>query len=160
VSPPDLPDLDALIARLAAGDRDALRALIEGVGPYLHATILRTVSDRIAAGVLLEESFAEIWAHAPLYDAYAGDPWTWMMTVARSRAVDRRQKRKVRGKAEPVPVESMTPAGDSALDRLDPADAQILLRVFHDGLPGGASGAADRERFAGALRRLADEQER
>ncbi len=156
MQPPPNPELQALIDRVAEGDKDALLSLIEAVGALMHGTILRMVSDPIAAGVLLEESFAEVWANAPLYDEYAGDPWTWLMTVARGRAMDWREKRRAKGKAPPLVLGAMTPAEGSRLASMEPADVRILLEVFHDGLPGGESGAADRQRFDEALLRLAD----
>ncbi len=153
---PDPSELRTLIDRMADGDRDALRALIEAVGPHLHATIARMVPEPVAAAVLLEESFGEIWSHAPVYDAYAGEPWTWMATVARSRAMEWRVARRAKGKAPPLQVEGMVPSPGSALSALDEADVDVLLRVFHDGLPGGDSGAEDRARFDQALLRLAE----
>lgn len=141
---------------MAGGDRDALLAAIEQVGPWMHGTILRMVGDRIASGVLLEESFGEIWTNAPLYDEYAGDPWTWMMTVARSRAMVWRDLRRARGKVPALDPDGLLPAEGAGMDSLDPSDARILQVVFHDGLPGGDSGAADRQRFDAALLRFAE----
>jgi DNA-directed RNA polymerase specialized sigma24 family protein len=152
--PPDNDQLIELIERLAKGDRDALLELIQGLGPWLHGTITRMVSDPIAAGVLLEESFGEIWTSAPLYDDYAGDPWTWMNTVARTRAMEWRDRRRMKAKVSPATPAA--PTEGTPLAELDPEDARILLAVFHDGLPGGDSGAADRARFDEALLRLAD----
>lgn len=153
--PPDPAELRALIDRIASGERAALLALIEQIGPWLHGAILRMVGDRIAAGVLLEESFGEIWAHAPLYDEYAGDPWTWMMTVARSRAMTWRDLRRAKAKVPALVPEDLLPREGSPVAALDADDARILQVVFHDGLPGGESGAADRQRFDDALRGFA-----
>ncbi len=152
--PPDDDTLLALLTRIGGGDKKALLELIELVGPWLHGTIHRMVSDRIAAGVLLEESFAEVWANAPLYDHYAGGPWTWLNTVARARAMDWRDKRRMKGKVPALADAAVR--DDTRLTGMDADDVAILHRVFHDGLPGGASGAADRARFDEALGRLAD----
>lgn len=151
---PSNDELQAWIDRIATGESAALLELINALGPWLHGVILRMVEDKIAAAVLLEESFAEIWTNAPLYDDYAGTPWTWMLTVARSRGMEWRDKRRVKGKVPDLP--GVAALEGSLLASLDAADAELLSRVFHDGLPGGDSGAADRGRFDQALLRYAD----
>lgn len=150
---PSNDELRVWIDAIATGDAAALKALIDAMGPWLHGVISRMVDDKIAAAVLLEESFSEIWTNAPLYDDYAGAPWTWMMTVARSRAMEWRDRRRVKGKVPPLA--DVAAADGSLLGSQDAADADVLIRVFHDGLPGGDSGAPDRALFDAALLRYA-----
>lgn len=151
----------ALIERIAAADREALVELIDATSPTLLAVLLRMVVEPIAAGVLLEECFAEVWEMAPLYDRYAGEPWTWLLTVARARGMSYRDKRRGGGKAPPIEAGGLlagTPEAD-ALMRLPEEQRFVLLEVFLDGLPGGERGSGVRDRFGGALQAFAGSRE-
>ncbi len=150
-------ELLALIERIASGDREALTELIDATAPTVLALLKRMVAEPVAAGVLLEECLTEIWEMAPLYDRYAGEPWTWILTVARARGMSYRDKRRGKGKAPPVELRGgigTNPAA-RALLRLPEEQRAVLLEVFLDGLPGGESGSASRASFAGSLHAFA-----
>ncbi len=146
-------DLLALIERIASADREALTQLIDATAPTLLALLRRMVTESVPAGVLLEECFTEVWEMAPLYDRYAGEPWTWILTVARARGMSYRDKRRGKGKAPPVESHGGfgTNQAAQALLRLPEGQRAVLVEVFLDGLPGGASGSSTRAQFAGSL---------
>lgn len=81
---------------IAQGDLDAFERFYERYGSIVFATSLRILRDRSEAEDLLEEIFWEIWARRDRYDATRSKPFSYLMTLARSRALDRLRFRKRR----------------------------------------------------------------
>jgi RNA polymerase sigma-70 factor (ECF subfamily) len=86
-----------LVRRMAAGDEAALGALHDRFAPLLHSVVLRIVGDADDAEEVLEETFWQAWRQAGRYEQGRGGISTWLVMIARSRAVDRlRSRRRVR----------------------------------------------------------------
>jgi RNA polymerase sigma factor (sigma-70 family) len=94
--------LQALLSECMRGDASALEQLYKTVAPILFASITRILRSRSIAEDVLQEVFVSIWQRAEQYDPTRGRPITWMMTIARNRAID--QLRRERDK--PVQLES------------------------------------------------------
>jgi RNA polymerase sigma-70 factor (ECF subfamily) len=95
VIPPEPQDAD-LMAAINRGEPVALERLYERHGPAVLAICLRILRDRAEAEEVLEEVFWEIWARRERYDAERSVPFTYLMTLARSRALDRLRFRRRR----------------------------------------------------------------
>lgn len=80
--------------RSAQGDRQAFAALYRATSSKLFGTILRILNDRALAADILQEVYVKIWRHAANFDASKAAPTTWMMAIARNRALDEARKRK------------------------------------------------------------------
>ncbi|MBO0886444.1 MAG: sigma-70 family RNA polymerase sigma factor [Acidimicrobiales bacterium] len=81
---------DALLtARLAAGDDDALAEVFDSLGPAVYGAALRVLGDGVAAQDVVQDVFVELWRHPGRYDAAAAPLRTFLMVMARRRAVDR-----------------------------------------------------------------------
>lgn len=81
---------DALLAaRLAAGDDEALAEAFDGLGSAVYGAALRVLGDRVAAQDVVQDVFVELWRHPGRYDAAAAPLRTYLMVMARRRAVDR-----------------------------------------------------------------------
>lgn len=88
------PDDDfALMERIARGDRAALDLLYKRYSPIVFSVCYRVTNDRGTAEDLLIDVFFELWRKADRYDASRGAPITYITTLARSRAIDRRRTR-------------------------------------------------------------------
>lgn len=81
-------DIEALIARVAIGDRSAFRALYEAVSGKLFAICLRILKDRARAEDALQETFVKVWVHSGRYRPGGARPMTWLITIARNAAID------------------------------------------------------------------------
>lgn len=85
-------DLEAeieLLRRIGAGDLPSFEELYRRFGGMLFATIFRILNQQEAAEDVLQEVFLQIWEKAPLYDPVRGKPLTWIVTLARNKAIDR-----------------------------------------------------------------------
>ena len=84
----DSDDIELLRA-VARGDERALGSLYDHYSPILFGLLLRILKDRPEAEDVLQEVFLQIWQRASSFDAERGRPFTWLVTLARSRAIDR-----------------------------------------------------------------------
>ena len=78
-----------LVAAMAAGDSDkALSAFYQQYGSIVLALLTKMLGSRAEAEEILQEVFVELWRRAPEYDSSRGSVVSWVVTVARSRALD------------------------------------------------------------------------
>lgn len=106
-----------LVRRMAAGDESALGELHDRYATLLHSVVLRVVGDPDDAEEVLEEAFWQAWRQAGRYEAGRGGISTWLVMIARSRAVDRlRSRRRFRAEERweslPEPAESVVDGDD------------------------------------------------
>ena len=83
--------LSRLIARVGAGDRDALRDVYELTSAKLFGICLRVTQDSDTAEEVLQDVYLKIWRRAASFEPARASPITWMCTVARNAAVDWRR---------------------------------------------------------------------
>jgi RNA polymerase sigma-70 factor (ECF subfamily) len=78
-----------LIHAISRGDEDALAILFDRYHSILFSIILRIVISREEAEDVLQEVFLQVWNKASDFDESRGKAFTWLATLARSRAIDR-----------------------------------------------------------------------
>jgi RNA polymerase sigma-70 factor (ECF subfamily) len=78
-----------LIRRMATGDRNAFSEFYNAYSAMAYRLIVRIVGDREDAADVLQEVFWHAWESAGSYDPARGSPEAWIITRARSRAIDR-----------------------------------------------------------------------
>lgn len=121
---------DALLAaRLAAGDDLALAEIFDGLAPAVYDGALRVLGDDAAAQDVVQDVFVELWSHPARYDPAAGTLRTYLIVLARHRALDlvrselrrvARQERSYRlapGQPAPSPSEEVVAAQAAAAVR-------------------------------------------
>ena len=79
----------SLIARMGAGDEQALGLFYDRWQGAVRAVALRIVQDATEADDVVEEVFWQAWRQAGRFDASRGGGSTWLLTIARSRSLDR-----------------------------------------------------------------------
>ena len=80
--------LAALVARMMQKEQTALAELFDCVGKRLHGFALRIVRDVGLAEEVTEDTLFQAWRDAHKFDASRGKVITWLLTIARSRALD------------------------------------------------------------------------
>lgn len=131
-----------LVRRMSAGDTQALAQFYERWSRPVHALVVQLVRDPDDADDVVEDAFYQAWRQASRYEPSRGAVSTWIVTIARSRALDRlRSRRRLR-------EEPLTPV--TLLDELTDASSPDPSA--------GAEEAEVRARVAVALRELPPEQ--
>ncbi|WP_245847235.1 sigma-70 family RNA polymerase sigma factor [Paracoccus seriniphilus] len=85
-----------MIARVAMGDRSAFDALYDVTSSKLHAVCLSVLKDRPEAEETLQDVYIKVWQNASRYASNGLSPMTWLITIARNRAIDRLRARRSR----------------------------------------------------------------
>lgn len=116
------PDTDpsdkALIDRIALGDETALRLLVSRHQARISRFILRFVGDRNLVEDLVSDTFFAAWQQAPNFENRSSVA-TWLLAIARYKALSARQRRT-------VPTEAMDDVVATALiDRAPQPDAAL-----------------------------------
>jgi len=101
-------DWAALITRVADGDQSALTTLYDSTNRLVFGLILRVVTDRSNAEEVLLDVYTQVWRQASTYDSLRGAPLAWLMTIARTRGIDRLRS----GKHEHQHKESLDAIGE------------------------------------------------
>jgi RNA polymerase sigma-70 factor, ECF subfamily len=78
-----------LLRHMAEGDEQALGTFYDRWNPMVHAVVLRILRQRDEVEDVVEEVFWQAWRQAERYEASRGAVQTWLLTIARSRALDR-----------------------------------------------------------------------
>jgi len=119
--------LTPLMARVAQGDREALRQLYDATSAKLFGVCLRILSDREESEDVLQDVYVTIWRRADRFDATRASVMTWLSTIARNRAIDRLRARGPMAYAEPVDELEIPDGADSAETLLSAADDRNKL---------------------------------
>jgi RNA polymerase sigma-70 factor (ECF subfamily) len=120
-----------LLAAVAMQDRQAFRTLYDATSAQLFGFALRILHREELAEEAVRDAFVSVWHAAPGYQAHPAPPFTWMVTIARNRALHIRQR-------------AYGAAGDGALD-IEAAD----------GLADPSSGPQDQAQLSRDARALA-----
>ncbi len=126
-------DEDAVcLEGVVRGEREALRAFYDRLSGKVLAVALRILGARSEAEEVVQDVFLEVWTRAGLFDAGRGSARTWVLSMARNRAIDRlrsrgAQARAVDGVRAEVRVEEATPL-ESVVERQARERIQAALR--------------------------------
>jgi RNA polymerase sigma-70 factor (ECF subfamily) len=78
----------ALIRRMIDGSEDAVAALYDRHSQAVFAAAIRASSDRGMAADVVQETFLVLWNQAERFDPSRGALASWLVTIARNRAID------------------------------------------------------------------------
>lgn len=85
---PVATDAHQLLKAIAKGDEHALAELYDAYAAAIHGVVLRMLGDAARAEEVLQDTFLRVWRSAADYDPAKGRPFTWMVNIARNRAID------------------------------------------------------------------------
>ena len=151
----DNDELARLLARVMRQDQAALVELYESLSGRVYAVALHITRQVASAEEVLQDTFWQIWRQAPRFDGQRGSATAWVMTMARSRALDAaRATARDPLQAHRVAVDEGAELGDDAaadpldllgavrrdsrlhacLAALDPQKRQLISLAFYRGL--------------------------
>lgn len=84
--------LHGYINRIVDQDQAALSALFKAVSARVYSTAVRITGNVQLAEEVVEDVFFQIWRQAPRFDPARGTALAWILTIARSRALDARRR--------------------------------------------------------------------
>jgi RNA polymerase sigma-70 factor (ECF subfamily) len=146
---------NALVRRMAQGDANALRQFYQRHARGIYALCLRIVGNPHDAEDVLVDVFYEYFQRISGYEESKGSPIGLLVTLARSRAIDRRRSR-MRMRAvtldDPITTSQASMVDESprpdqeaataqqgqivrqALQSLQPEYRQCIERAYYDGM--------------------------
>ena len=145
-------DYTILINRVAAGDQSALADIYDSTSSLIFGLVLRLLIDRAAAEEVLLDVYKQVWRQAARYDDKRGSPLAWIVTIARSRALDRLRafKREYQLKqsfaaeprfnSSPINPEQASAISEqrrmvrAALDALPPEQREVIELAYYSGM--------------------------
>ena len=150
---PGAPDDAQLLRQMAAGNEQALGAFYDKWHPLVHAVILRVLRSGDDVEDVVEETFWQAWRQAGRYEAARGAVQTWILTIARSRALDRVRLLN-RRREEPIEGESgeqvlqLATESDPSMDAESAERRKMVVAAMAD-LPAEQREALELGYFAG-----------
>lgn len=125
-----------LITRTAEGDQAALATLYDRTSPQVYGLVFRILGNRETAEEVTLDVYTQVWRQAHTFDDSRGTPGCWLMTLARTRAIDRfRAGLAERGKMEALDAASFFASEDPTPDQeLEGQERRKLVRKALDTL--------------------------
>jgi RNA polymerase sigma-70 factor (ECF subfamily) len=138
-----------LLGEVAKGDVAAFERLYAATRAKLYGVLLRILGRPELAEEVMQETYLKVWKMADQFDPMLASPITWMVAMARNRAIDIMRKRgevsiEEEPEAQNVPAESPAPLARremteelkrllSCLGKLDPEKQRIVLLAYYSG---------------------------
>lgn len=139
-----------LLKAIAARDEAALAQLYDLYRVILFGLLMRILNNREEAEDVLQEVFLQVWRRAADFDETRGRPFTWLVTLARSRGIDRLRtlaaRERVAAAGARDEAEAVSDAAsdafrseqrhvvNAALAQLPDEQKRLLLLAYFDGL--------------------------
>jgi len=108
------PELVWLLAAVAKGDEVAFERLYQATRSKLYGVVLRILRRADLADEVMQDTYLKVWNSAGQFNPALASPITWMLAIARNRAIDL-----VRRKSE-TSIEEEPEAMEVAADTPDP----------------------------------------
>lgn len=120
-----------LLHAVARGDEMALGTLYDRYRVILFGLLVRILNSREEAEDVLQEVMLQVWRRAADFDEQRGRPFTWLVTLARSRAIDRLRLLGARQRlADSAARNSPDEASDAVKDTLHSEQREIVQRAL------------------------------
>ncbi|MFN2515844.1 MAG: sigma-70 family RNA polymerase sigma factor [Pyrinomonadaceae bacterium] len=124
-----------LLHAIAAGDEAALARLYDGYRVILFGLLVRILNSREEAEDVLQEVFLQVWQRARDFDEKRGRPFTWLVTLTRSRAIDRLRQLGARQRLAAGAAEQQTETVSDALSDTIKSGQNAIVRQALAELP-------------------------
>lgn len=147
---PGAASAEALLGRVALGDRTAFETLYRSTSDKLFGICLRVMNERAEAEEVLQEVFTSVWRKAGQFDASKAAAMSWLGTMARNKCIDRLRALPPRATLAPleladeVPDPGASPVREAemltqsarlarCLEELEPRRRSLIREAFFGG---------------------------
>ena len=125
-----------LIQRMASKDAMALDQFYTRYNRVAFSLVLRIVGTREDAEDVLTDVFWQVWQQAPRYDSSRGKPIAWLLTIARTRAIDSlRSSQRQHNRTDELDAETNPAAGPPEPDIMVLTDTRRAVQEALQTLP-------------------------
>ncbi|MDB5048554.1 MAG: polymerase sigma-70 factor, subfamily [Fibrobacteres bacterium] len=126
----DGPDLIECMERIVRRDARALEFLYDRFSNVLFRFVLAFVKRREDAEDVLGEIFFQVWRKAETFDRDKGSVYGWLLSIARSRAIDRLRSKQFKNDRmeDPGLLDMDDLAGASSVSPLDLAERSMMMK--------------------------------
>jgi len=149
---PQEMQLQVWIGQVVRQDETAFAALYEATAGRVYGLALRITRNAELAEEVTEDAFWQVWRQAPRFDPTRGTALSWILTMARSRALDALRARDpaiatedmtsvmdAKGMSDPSPEDLLDAVQDGhrlheALEKLEAQPRQLIALAFFRGL--------------------------
>ena len=142
-------ELVGLIEAVAKGDQAAFERLYAATRAKLYGVVLRILRRQDLAEEVIQETYVKVWNSAGQFNPALSSPITWMVSIARNRAIDIVRKRgEVSIEEEPAAMEVASDTPDplerremndelrrllACVGRLEPDRQKLVLLAYYNG---------------------------
>jgi RNA polymerase sigma-70 factor, ECF subfamily len=142
----DAGDEMRLVARIRAGDQQAMSELYDRYAKVVYAVALRVLQDAAGAEDVLQDVFLQLWRNPDAFDASRGSLSAWLAVISRHRSIDRVRKRRPETDIEDCVIAAGPDLRDetertlviekvrAVLDQMNPDQRQAMELAFFQGL--------------------------
>ena len=124
----------ALMAGVAEGNENALTQLYDSTSRIVYGLVLRILGNSSSAEEVTLDVYLRVWRTARSYDSARGTVSSWLITLARSRAIDAVRSRQVRSAMFEQPLEEISDPQDRRRDpeqlSIESAQAHIISNLL------------------------------
>jgi len=112
------------VSQIVQEDESALAQLYDASSPLVYGLAQRILGDVGAAEEVTLDVYLQVWKQANRFDPVRGRVSTWLMTMARSRAID-----KLRGRAQELSqAESLEAVAETGSENPDPEQSAAVAQ--------------------------------
>lgn len=97
--------------------------------PFVFGSVARFLGDREAAAEVVQDAFVTLWRRARQFDARSGSLLTWLLAIARHRAIDRLRAEGRRPARDAIRIEALVSEGGSGAS---PAASEVPHELIAD----------------------------
>jgi RNA polymerase sigma-70 factor (ECF subfamily) len=117
-----------LLARVGKGDSQAFALLYDYSSSVLFTLAHRILTNRDEAAELLQDVYIEVWRKADNFDVRRGSPMAWLITLTRSRAIDRLRASASRGRNVTDSIDE-SPVNELRSENPDPLEVHAMEEI-------------------------------
>lgn len=133
-SVPNTNEDEALMLRVATGDREAFSELYDRFSTPLYSLALKMLANEAEAQDLLQEVFLSVWNKADTFRGDRGSAFSWVVSQLRNRAIDRLRTRKRHGELIEANAPDLEPSSSAVASSSDQAETSDRARQIRSAL--------------------------